>query len=122
VQGRARMQRANTGTMSVRVAHISDAGLMNVQWRAGLEYTGGVETVSATEFPVGTDLWGALQEAHAFADDLRQEEACKEIVYITPDNRSHLLWRECLDHTWLTASLEDLRPEHGAVLEIRKVV
>jgi hypothetical protein len=33
-----------------------------------------------------------------------------------------LLWRECLDHTWLTASLEDLRPEHGAVLEIRKVV
>ena len=116
------MKRAKTGTISVRVAHITDGALLNEQWRAGLEYTGGMQAVSATEHPVGADLWGALHEAHAFADDLREEDACKEIVYISPDNRAHLLWRECLDHTWLTASLEDLRPEHGAVLEIRKVV
>jgi hypothetical protein len=115
------MKRAKTGTMSVRVAHISDGALMNAQWRAGLEYTGGMEAVSAKEMPLGTDVWGALHEAHAFADDLREDEACKEIVYITPDNRTNLLWREPLDHTWLTASLNDLQPEHGAVFEIRKV-
>ena len=116
------MKRTKTGTMSVRVAQITDGALLNAQWRAGLEYTGGMEAVSATEVPLESDLWGALQDAHAFADDLRHEQACKEIVYITPDNRSHLLWRECLDHAWLTAALQDLRPEHGAALEIRKVV
>lgn len=122
VQGRGRMQSRKTGTISVRVAHIADEALMSAQWRAGLEYTGRLEAASATDVPLGTDVWGALQEAHAFAEDLLKEEACKEIVYITPDQQTHLLWRECLDHTWLTASLQDVRAEHGGVFEIRKVV
>ena len=67
------MKRTKTGTISVKVAHITDAALLNEQWRAGLEYTGGMEAVSATEMPVGTDLWGALQDAHAFTNDLRHE-------------------------------------------------
>jgi hypothetical protein len=113
------MKRAKTGTMSVRVAHIQDGALLAAQWSAGLEYTGDITAVSAEEVPLGTDLWGALHAAHPFTEDLRQEEACKEIVYIAPDNRTQLLWRECLDHTWLTASLEDVRPEHGGVFEIR---
>jgi hypothetical protein len=116
------MKRTKTGTISVRVAHISDGALLSAQWRAGLEYTGGMEAVSAKELPLGTDVWGALQEAHAFAEDLRDEETCKEIVYITPDQQTHLLWRECLDHSWLAASLQDVRLEHGGAFEVRKVV
>ena len=115
------MKRAKTGTMSVRVATILDAPLLAAQWSAGQDYTGGLAAVSARELPLGTDVLGALREAHAFAADMRAEEACKEIVYIAPDNRTHLLWRECLDHTWLTESLADVRAEHGAVFEIRRV-
>ena len=117
------MKRAKTGTMSVRVATILDAPLLAAQWSAGQDYTGGLAAVagSARELPLGTDVLGALREAHAFAADMREEQACKEIVYITPDNKTHLLWRECLDHTWLTESLADVRADHGGVFEIRRV-
>ncbi len=107
-------------TLTIKVKRIVDADLHGEQWRAGMEYTGGMRLVSVRNVPLGADIWHALNAQHHFADDLTQEDACTEIVYIAPDKTSQIMWRKRLDHTWLESALDNVRLEHGGVFEIRK--
>jgi hypothetical protein len=88
-------------------------------------YTGGREDTKVVSMRVKPDaqsMWDAMKTVHAFKTPLKEEDLCKEIVYISTNGDAKLIWRAHTDETWVQFNLKNLQKtklQTNDIFEIR---